>query len=177
MPKFLMKETVTNDLKAFTVRLGAGTGDANNVTSKEQGKLVKLVGDSRYDLAVLGDSIEAIIVAVETPTQDGYSIGSVRENGRLAVTFDGTQAAGTGAIAVGDYVVVGTVVAKGTSLNGVPAKVRKATAQIGAVPADLTAAGLQAKSGLFAWRVVSLGNVGTGAVGTEGLIERVGANN
>jgi hypothetical protein len=71
--------------------------------------------------------------------------------------FDGSQAAGTGAIAIGDYVVAGAVVAKGTGLSGYP-KVRKATSQT---------------PGPFAWRVVSLGTAGTGAVGTVGVIERI----
>ena len=174
MAKFLMKETISKDLQAFTVRLGAGTGVGNNVTSAEAGKAVKLVGESRYDLAVAGDALEATIVAVESFTQDGYSIGSVVDKGRLEVTFGGSQAAGTGAVVVGDYVVVGAVVAKGTKLAG-PVRVAKATVQLGAVPTDLTAAGAQVKAGLFAWRVVSLGSVGTGAVGTTGLIERVGS--
>ena len=74
-----------------------------------------------------------------------------------------------------DVRTVGTVVAKDTGLTGYP-KVCKATIQVGTtVPADLTAAA--AHMALLAsgnvWRVISLGAAGTGAVGTEGLIERV----
>ena len=73
------------------------------------------------------------------------------------MTLDGLQATpGTGAIALGDYVVCGTVVAKGTSLAGAYPKVCKATTQTGMY---------------FAWRVVSLD--GTTAVGQTALIERV----
>ena len=158
MAKFQIKETVTNQLKAKTVRLGAGSGTANNVTSAEVGKPVKLVGESRFDLCAAGDQIEGVIVAVENATQDGFSIGSITNEEYKDVTFDGLQATpGTGVIAVGDYVVAGTAVAKGTALS-VPMKVCKATTQTGMY---------------HAWRVVSLGTVGTGAVGTVGVIERV----
>jgi len=84
----------------------------------------------------------------------------VLEEGILNVTFDGLQATpGTGAVAIGDYVVTGTPVAKDTALTGYP-KVCKATAVGTAI--------------IFKWRVVSLGTAGTGAVGTTGVIEFVG---
>ena len=143
---------------AMAVRLGAGSGTSNQVDTKEQGKIVKLAGESRYDLAVAGDDIEAIIYAVELAPQNGFSIGSVYSEGRARVVFDGLQATpGTGVVAVGDYVVAGSVTAKGTALTSYP-KVCKATSQ-----------GTQKRL----WRVVSLGAVGTGAVGTVGVIARV----
>ena len=158
MAKFMMQELV--GVEPITTRLGAGTGAANNVTDKEVGKIVKLVGESRYNLAVVGDQIEGFITAVESATLDGYTIGSVQRKDRKTVTFDGLQATpGTGVVAVGDYVVSGTVVAKDTALSA-PVKVCKATTQTGMY---------------FAWRVVSLGASGTGAVGTVGVIERVNA--
>lgn len=173
MAKFQIKPTISQDLEAVTVRLGAGTGSGNWVTSAEEGKIVKLVAESRYGLAAAGDPIEGVVVAVESFVQDNYSIGSIVRKGRMEVTFDGLQATpGTGLIAVGDYVVTGTVVAKGTKL-GAPVRVTKATAQPGAALADLAAATAAIKAGLHAWRVVSLGNAGTGAVGTTGVIERV----
>lgn len=156
----------------FTARLGAGTGSANWLTLLDQNKFVKLVGESRYDLAAVGDLIETTIVAVDLDPSGGYTVGSLAANNTRDTMFaiaDGLQATpGTGAIAVGDYVVVGSVYAKGT---GIPvteayAKVCKATVQLGSVPADLTAAGYQAKYAAHAWRVVSLGPLGTGAVGT-----------
>lgn len=171
MAKFLMQETITDSVKV-AARIGAGTGAGNNVDDKEVGKLYKLVAESRYDLCAAGDPIEARLEAVEAATLDGYTMGTVKLNGRLTVTFDGLQATpGTGSVAVGDYVVCGTVVAKATALSAA-AKVCKATQQPGSVPADLTAAGLQARNAAYAWRVVSLGSVGTGAVGTVGVIER-----
>ncbi len=175
MPKFLFTELVDARDRVYTARLGAGTGPANNWDDKEVGKFVKLAADSRFDLCALGDPIEGRVEAMETATQDGYSIGSVRVNGRMEVTFDGSQAAGTGAIAVGDYVVVGTVVAKGTALAA-PAKVRKATIQPGITEAAaVTDVNDQIALAMKAWRVVSLGSAGTGAVGTTGIIERVAA--
>lgn len=157
MAKFKMGPRI--DTEVVTARLGAGTGAANYVDDKEIGKFVKLIGDSQYNLCAAGDQIEGRIAAVETYTADDYSIGSVQEEGRIRVTLDGLQATpGTGAIAVGDYVVCGTPVAKGTSLNGAYPKVCKATAQTGMY---------------FAWRVVSLD--GTTAVGQTGVIARVNA--
>ena len=174
MAKFMLSETAVNGSdEAKTVRLGAGSGTANNMTSAEVGKAVKLTAESRYDLCAAGDPIEGFIAAVESATQDAFTIGSIVCEGYKAVTFDGLEAtAGTGVIALGDYVLAGTAVAKGTALT-VDQKVVKATQQPGSVPADLTAAGKQARNAIYAWRVVSLGTAGTGAVCTTGLIERV----
>jgi hypothetical protein len=146
--------------EAVAVRLGAGSGAANNLTTAEVGKFVKLVAESRYNLAAAGNEIEGVIFSVELAPQNGFTVGGVVEEGILNVTFDGLQATpGTGVVAIGDYVVCGTPVAKDTALTGYP-KVCKAT---GAVT-TLT----------FKWRVVSLGTAGTGAVGTTGVISYVG---
>lgn len=156
MAKFKMQPTV--DTEAITARLGSASGSANYMTDLELNKPVKLVGDSQYNLCAAGDQIEGFIKAVETYTADDFSIGSVAAEGRVKVTLDGLQATpGTGVIAVGDYVVAGTAVAKGTALSGYP-KVCKATTQTGMY---------------FAWRVVSLD--GTTAVGQTATIERVNA--
>lgn len=172
MAKFQMKELIVTT--PITSRLGSASGSANYVDDKEIGKPVKLIGESLYNLCAAGDPIEGIITAVESYTADDYSIGSVQQNGRKTVTFDGLQAtAGTGTIAVGDYVVTGTVVAKGTALS-VPMKVCKATQQPGITEAGAVGdVNDQLKVAMFAWRVVSLGSAGTGAVGTTGTIERV----
>ena len=158
--KFLIVETIHSE-KVKTVRLGA-TGAGNQYGYEENGKAVKLAGDSRYVLCAAGDTIEGIQQSSNYPeqgTQDGYSLGGIVSTGYKAVTFDGLQATpGTGTVAVGDYVVVGTVVAKGTALSG-PLKVTKATDQAAA------------KAAPFKARVVSLGTAGTGAVGTTGTVE------
>lgn len=160
MAKFQMKPIVGTE--AFTARLGAGTGSGNFLTDPtEKGKFVKLVGESRYDLAAVGDEIEGQISSINAASQDNYSVGAVIRDKYVGVTFDGLQGTpGTGTIAVGDYVLVGTPVVKGTALT-VPPKVVKATTQA------------SAKSTPFAARVVSLGSAGTGAVGTTGVIELV----
>lgn len=162
MPKFLMTELV-EDTQVDTARLGAGTGAANNLKDTEVGKFVKQVGESRFNLCAVGDEIEGWIIAVEPATLDGYTIGSVAKGRRKEVTFDGLQGTpGTGTIAVGDYVVCGTPVAKDTALAfPAMARVCRATDQAAA------------KNSPYAWRVISLGKVGTGAVGTNGVIERV----
>jgi hypothetical protein len=140
------------------VRLGAGNAEANRMDYREVGKTVKLAGESRYDLTAAGNDIEGVIFAVELAPQAGFTIGSVQDEGRLNVTFDGLQATpGTGTVAVGDIVVAGTQAAKGTALTGYP-KVCKAT-----TPANV----------VFKWRVVSLGAAGSGAAGTEGVIARI----
>ena len=145
---------------SLTVRLGGGNALNDRFDIKEQGKAVKLVGESRYDLCAAGDEIEGFITSVEAATQDGYSIGGVATEDLRWATADGLQAtAGTGAIAVGDYVLAGTATAKGTALTQY-AKVVKATTQA------------NVKASPFNWRVVSLGPAGTGAVGTAIVIAR-----
>lgn len=173
MAKFQIKETVlSSDVR--TVRLGAGTGAANNVDQKENGKVVKFVGESRYDLCAAGDPIEGFVTSVEVGTYDGYSIGGIASEGFKEVTFDGLQAtAGTGTVALGDFVVTGTAVAKGTALSA-PVKVCKATIQPGTTEAGAVGdVNDHINATKFMWRVVSLGSAGTGAVGTTGVIERV----
>lgn len=146
---------------AQTVMLGAGQGSANNMSSVDADKLVKLVADSRYDLCVAGDEIEGTIVAVEQATQNGYSIGSVAKYKAGQMMFalaDGLQATpGTGTLAIGNIVVAGTVTAKGTALTTYP-KVCVAT-----TPANV----------VHKWRVVALSDSGSGAVGQRVTIERV----
>lgn len=178
---------------ALTVLLGAGTGSSNNYSTTEEGKFAKLSAESRYVLGVAGDPIEAVISAVEAATVNGYTVGGVIKDGELNVTFDGLEAtAGTGTLAVGDYVVCGTAVAKGTALT-VPPCVCKATNQpttaiVSVVGTADTAAAIKtqidavlvkladaAANALYAWRVVSLGSAGTGAVGTTGVISRENA--
>lgn len=158
MAKFQFKETLSQLDVVITARTADGTGAANQLADADVGKLVKLAGDSQYGLCAVGNEIEGVLqTADEFGLQDGFKLGSVRTNGRLTVTLDGLQATpGTGTIAVGDFVVAGTPVARGTAQT-TPPKVCKATA---------------AGSSLnFKWRVVAL--YGTGAVGQTALIERV----
>ena len=144
---------------AIAVRLGAGSGSSNNLTTAEVGKFAKLVAESRYNLCAVGNEIEGVIFAVELAPQNQFTVGSIVEEGVVNVVFDGLQATpGTGVVAIGDYVVTGTPVAKDTALTTFPA-VCKATAAGNTLN--------------FKWRVVSLGTAGTGAVGTTGAIAKV----
>lgn len=160
MAKFLLSETIFSE-KVHTVRLGA-IGAGNQYGYTENGKAMKLSGESAYVLAAAGDTIEAIQSSSNYPEQgtvDGFAIGGIYRTGYKAVVLDGLQATpGTGVVAIGDYVVVGTVVAKGTDLP-TNLKVTKATDQAAA------------KAAPFKARVVSLGQVGTGAVGTAATVE------
>jgi hypothetical protein len=172
MAKFQMTELL-NDDPFISTRLGAGTGAGNQIDKAEVGKPVKLVADSRYDLCAAGDPIEGFIRSTEAATLDNFSVGSIQICERMTVKADGLQAtAGTGTIAVGDYVVAGTAVSKGTALVGAP-KVCKATYQPGTTVAGaLGDVNLMLKVAMFPWRVVSI-LTGTGAVGDTLVIERV----
>lgn len=159
MPKFKMVELI-DSTDVITARLGPGTftaSAANIYTDKEVGKLVKLVGANRYALCAAGDAIEGRITSIEVGRNDDYSFGGVAVTGKFReVVLDGLQATpGTGVVAIGDYVVCGSVVAQGTALT-TQAKTCKATDQAAA------------KSGPFAWRVVSIG--ATGADGVSGAV-------
>jgi hypothetical protein len=151
---------ILDEATMVTARLGDSTTPATNVLADaDVGKFVKLIGDSQYGLAAVGNEIEGVLNSLNTATQDGYAIGGVQKEGRVAVTLDGLQATpGTGVIAVGDYVVAGTPVVRGTALGTAKPKVCKATAAASAL--------------IFKWRVVALD--GTTAVGQTGLIEFVG---
>ena len=188
MPKFLLSETI-HSYPVNSARLGT-TGTKH--TQLENGKAVKLGTADNYVLCAAGDPIQGIQLSSNLDsqgTQDGYAIGGVGHNGYKTVVFDGLQATpGTGTIAIGDFVVTGTVTAFGTKLPS-SLKVCKATNQPGlavvsTVGAADTAAAIKtqidaalakvANSQLVAAhavRVVSLGTAGTGAVGTTGLVE------
>lgn len=188
--KFLYGETVSG-IANITARLGAQSA---GYTDKELFKFVKPSGESAYVLCAAGDQIGGRIAYVDPATSDGYTIASIQREGRMLVTFDGLQATpGTGTIALGDQVVCGTVVAAGTGLGATPAKVCKATTQVGTIAASTVASAdtaaavkvvidaelviIAAQLALVAsgniWVVRSLGSAGTGAVGTTGIIERV----
>ena len=159
MAKFQMKELIGTE--PITARLGAGSGSANYVTDVEIGKSVKLAGDSQYNLCAAGDQIEGFITAVETYTADDFSIGTVQFEGRKRVTLDGLQATpGTGAITVGQYVLAAAPAAIQT------AETLSTTMRVVSATNQATAA-----TAAFKARVVSLGPVGTGAVGTAIVIE------
>ena len=158
--KFQLSETIHSE-RVDTVRLG-NTGAANLYSDAEVGKFAKLTADSRYVLSTAGDPIESIITSVNVGTYDGYSIGGIVRRGMKEVILDGLQATpGTGTVAVGDLVVVGTVVAKDTALSlgtfKTAPKVCKATAQ---TPA------------LHNWRVEALLD-GNGNVGSRAIIVRI----
>ena len=162
MAKFQMNVTLnTDELETVRVSDGASGNAATQLTKLDAGKFVKLTGDSQVGLCAVGDQIEwQLYTADDVAPADGFNLGAVQDEGRMKVTLDGLQGTpGTGAIAIGDYVVCGTVVPRGTSLNGAPPKVCKATA----APNTL----------LFKWRLVSI-LVGTTAVGSIGVIDSVG---
>jgi len=155
MAKFQMKVTLDQKADYTTARVADGAA-ADLLGDNDLNKFVKLIGDSQYGLCAVGNEIEGFLASgPDNATQDGYAIATVQRSGRAKVTLDGLQATpGVGVIAVGDYVVAGTVTARGTVLPGYP-KVCKATA---------AATGI-----VYKWRVVSLD--GTTAVGQTATIE------
>lgn len=158
MAKFQMDVTLNTLGDYATARLGDGASGVNLLADADVGKFVKMIGDSQYGLCAVGNEIEGIMNSgPEGATSDGFAVGTVRKNGRVRVMLDGLQATpGTGVIAVGDFVVAGTVTARGTALTAAP-KVCKATAVATAI--------------VHKWRVVAL--YGTTAVGQIALIEKV----
>ena len=160
MAKFQLSELIRPYDTNKTVRAADGTGDANQLSDADVNKFVKLKADSQYGLCAVGDEIEGFLATANEAggaLYDGFKLGTVQDEGRKTVTLDGLQATpGTGTIAINDYVVAGTVTARGTKLPGY-SRVCKATGD----KATLS----------FLWRVVAL--KGTGAVGQVAVIERV----
>lgn len=181
MAKFKMTPTTPTGT-VVTARVG---GTSSKLVDEDVGKFVKLAADSEYDLCAAGDPIQGQFIALESATQDNFAIGSVKLGGRINALCDGLEAtAGTGTIAVGDFVVCGTVVAAGTAMTSTTGpKVCKATNQPGAaidvsatvnqttVNAALALAADQLLNAVYGWRVVSVGSAG--AVGDTCVIERV----
>ena len=159
MAKFLITPTTQNQI-TVTARLG-GNAAGTRANDNDVGKGVKLVGDSNYGLLSAADAIEGVITSVETGVYDGYALGGVQTKGYLNATAYGLQATpGTGAITVGQYV-----------LAAAPAAIQVAetlstTLRVVSATNQATAA-----TAAFNARVVSLGPVGTGAVGTAIVIE------
>ena len=159
MAKFLITPTTQNQI-TVTARLG-GNAAGTRANDNDVGKGVKLVGDSNYGLLAAVDAIEGVITSVETGVYDGYSLGGVQSKGYIDATAYGLQATpGTGAITVGQYV-----------LAAAPAAIQvketlSTTLRVVSATNQATAA-----TAAFKARVVSLGPVGTGAVGTAIVIE------
>ena len=159
MAKFLITPTTQNQI-TVTARLG-GNAAGTRANDNDVGKGVKLVGDSNYGLLSAADAIEGVITSVETGVYDGYALGGVQTKGYLNATAYGLQATpGVGAITVGQYV-----------LAAAPAAIQVAetlstTMRVVSATNQATAA-----TAAFKARVVSLGPVGTGAVGTAIVIE------
>ena len=152
--KFRFEETIhSHDI--YTARLGGKT-DGTRLTKLDIGKALKLSGDSAFVLAGAGDPIEAFVTSVETDQglMDGYHIGGTCSVGMKNATVVGAV------VAIGDYVTAAAQGNVNTKLAG-PMPVTKAADQAIAKAAPNRA------------RVVSLGDVGTGAAGTVVVLKLV----
>lgn len=147
MPKFFIEPTIHME-KVETYRVGT---EAAPLTDKDTGKAVKLIGESAYGLCADGDPIEGILDSTNIATQDGFKIGGIISTGYLSATVTGA------ALAVGDYVVAAAQPAVGTQLT-----------------ANMPVKKEVAPEGPFKARVVSLGPVGSGAIGTRVTIKLLG---
>lgn len=136
-------------------------GTKGTFTDKDFGKPLKLAADSTYDVCADGDEIEEIFEALagQQPTvNDGFQIGTIRNDGTALAISVGT-------IAIGNIVVAAAQAALGTLNN--PAKPTTAYAKV-KVAGDAAAQ----KAVTHKWRVVSIQS-GGGADGSIVLIERV----
>lgn len=158
MAKFQVNVLLSADSTLDTFRVADAAGAGNQLTKLDNGKFLRLKGDSQMGLCAAGDEIEAVLIAGDTMApQDAFNLGAVQVEGRVKVVFDGLQGTpGTGSIAVGDFVVCGSVDARGVALSTSAPKVCKATA----APAGI----------VFTWRVLSI-LTGSGGVGSTGVIE------
>lgn len=157
MAKFTITPTIHTE-KVLTVRLG-GNALATRFNDSDVGKPVKLAAESQYSLCAAGDAIEGIVTSYDATLYDSFVLGGIVKSGYANAVAGGSQAAGTGAIAVGDYVLAAAPSAVQTALATTYLKVVKATDQAAAATAAFKA------------RVVSLGTAGSGAVGTNIVIE------
>ena len=156
MAKFLITPTSYNE-KVITARLG-GNASNTRATDADVGKWVKLSGESNYTLVSSAEAIEGVITSIESSVYDGYHIGGVQVKGYIEAIANGAQVDNLGAITIGDYVLATAPTAIQVE-DSTPRKVVKATSQV------------NAKAAPFKARVVSLGKAGTGAVGTNIVIE------
>jgi len=79
MAKFKMT-VLTSEPAVVSARLGSGTRTAGTaLVDNDKGKLLRMVGDSRYDLCTAGTVIEGVLTGVETSALDDYTIGGVQD--------------------------------------------------------------------------------------------------
>lgn len=144
----------------------AAIGSAGNKGTwldNDFGKPLKLVADSTYDLCVDGDEIEEILEALaaqQSTVNNGYQIGTIRDNGTALAIIVGANAP------IGSIVVSSTQNDVGTS-NSPVEKPTTAFMKV-KIAGDATAQ----KAVTRKWRIVSF-ITGSGAAGSQALIERV----
>ena len=159
MAKFLITPTTQNQV-TVSARIG-GNALATRANDNDVGKAVKLIGESNYGLVSAADAIEGVVTSVETGLYDSFVLGGVQSKGYINATAYGLQATpGTGAITVGQFV-----------LAAAPAAIQVAETLSTSLRVVSATNQATAATAAFKARVVSLGPVGTGAVGTAIVIE------
>lgn len=159
MAKFLITPTTQNQV-VVSARIG-GNALGTRANDNDVGKGVKLIADSNYGLLSAADAIEGVVKSIETGVYDSYVLGGVQSRGYIDATAYGLQATpGVGAITVGQYV-----------LAAAPAAIQVAETLSTTIRVVSATNQATAATAAFKARVVSLGPVGTGAVGTAIVIE------
>lgn len=148
MAKFSYGEHLTQADSIISGKLGATAG--TYYVDGDVGHAVKLTADSRWVKCASGDQIEGFIKSIEPFTVENFSFGGVQIGGFKEVTV-------LGPIAIGDYVMAGSV---GTGTAG---KLLRETA---VTSGDATTVRTHR------WRYVS-GAVNAGAVDCVGVVMRV----
>jgi len=149
-----LKRSLLTDVSFMGVITDALGTNAQDYSDTELGKGLKMAATAYVPVAV-GNEIEGIVNSVESGTRNsGFSWGGVQTKGRAEAVVDAAQAP---VMAVGDIVCSGTPKAPGTA---------------GKLTVLSSGAGFVAPSD-FKWRCIGLGSVGTGAVGTTVLIEKI----
>ena len=145
MTNFAFTELVPNKFKSTAL----GATGANEFSTEDVNKAVKLGTANNYLICAGGDEIEGFVGSVEAFTvNDGFSFGGVQEEGRRTVKVGPAQ---VGSVAVGDLVVADVQTALGTA--------DYATVKTGAPTS-------------FKWRCINIIS-GTGAAGDLILLERI----
>lgn len=163
MSQFVFTELV-NGQPADVISAALGASSGAKLVENDIGKPVKLSTANNYIVCSADDEIEGFVKALESFTvNDGFSFGSVLRDTRVTAKVDAAQ---SGTLTVGEYVVAGTSSALGTK-DAYPLVKQVAVQDLAAATPVLGPAGLMHK-----WKVIRIVS-GTGVAGDLVLIEKV----
>lgn len=138
------KPDVAERLGAAAAAVPGTTGRGGQYSDVDIGKAMKYSGDAMVECAD-GDEIVGFVTSVNVASNDGFSVGSVRKEGRVQAIDE------AGTLSVGDIVVAGTAIGVGTA--------GKANVKVATTAADV----------VFPWVVIAV----YGDAADTVLLERV----